>query len=198
MAKLLISYEDLYRLYVDDGKSFKEIAFIYKCSNQTICNRLKEYNIQARDTYSHFVGTKQSDEHKSKRALKLTGVKRPGIGGRKSGFVSPIKGMSKFLNPDIITNGLAKDKHWNWKGGISKENILIRQSSEYKNWRQSVFIRDNWICQNCFLKKRQIEAHHIEHFAMNISARFNLNNGITLCKSCHSQFHKKVLNNVSQ
>ncbi|GAB4023269.1 hypothetical protein GCM10028808_73190 [Spirosoma migulaei] len=92
-----------------------------------------------------------------------------------------------------------------WKGGISKLNNLIRALPQYRIWRQSVFIRDNFICQHCHSKTKQsratIEADHIYGFAK-IIKEFNINsledalvcsrlwdieNGRTLCKSCHKK-----------
>ncbi len=45
------------------------------------------------------------------------------------------------------------EKHWNWQGGITPENRLVRHSKEYEAWRQAVFERDklqalrqSWCC----------------------------------------------------
>jgi len=39
--------------------------------------------------------------------------------------------------------------HSCWKGGISKENSLIRGSIQMKLWREAIFKRDNFTCQYC-------------------------------------------------
>ena len=36
-----------------------------------------------------------------------------------------------------------------------------------------------------------LNAHHIKNWADNPDDRFDLNNGITLCEKCHSEFHRK-------
>ncbi|KKM73278.1 hypothetical protein LCGC14_1412110 [marine sediment metagenome] len=38
--------------------------------------------------------------------------------------------------------------HYNWKGGITPLNLKIRGSIKWKIWRESIFKRDNHICQN--------------------------------------------------
>ena len=37
----------------------------------------------------------------------------------------------------------------------------------------------------------RILAHHLESFADNIDARFELDNMVTLCEGCHISFHKE-------
>jgi len=86
---------------------------------------------------------------------------------------------------------LAGDKNPNWKGGITPENKRIRQSIEYHLWRESVFARDNWTCQRCKKKGINLHAHHILNFSKYIKIRLAIDNGITLCKKCHYEFHKK-------
>ena len=71
-----------------------------------------------------------------------------------------------------------------WKGGITRENERLRKSIEYKLWRKAVFERDNHICIWCGFKG-YVEADHIKPFAYFPELRFAIDNGRTLCKSCH-------------
>lgn len=83
---------------------------------------------------------------------------------------------------------MAKEKHWNWKGGISSEELKIRKSSKYNSWRNKVLKRDKETCQICG-SEINIIAHHIKNFSDNLNLRFNINNGIALCRSCHVRLH---------
>jgi 5-methylcytosine-specific restriction endonuclease McrA len=67
---------------------------------------------------------------------------------------------------------------------------------KYKEWRSKVFARDNWTCQTCSGKSEigkpiYIEPHHIKGWAKYPKLRYELSNGVTLCKECHKLTHKK-------
>lgn len=71
-----------------------------------------------------------------------------------------------------------------------------RNSRDYKEWRLAVFERDNFTCQICHKSGCQLEAHHIERWVDNISRRYDVTNGITLCKECHKEVHRGEIKNV--
>ncbi|KKR46075.1 MAG: HNH endonuclease domain protein [Parcubacteria group bacterium GW2011_GWB1_40_14] len=72
-----------------------------------------------------------------------------------------------------------------WRGGITPINHIIRQSLEYRLWREAVFARDNYICQKCGQLGGNLEADHIKRFSEYPELRFAIDNGQTLCKACH-------------
>lgn len=78
-----------------------------------------------------------------------------------------------------------------WKGGITEENEKIRHSIEYFSWRNEVYKRDHYTCRICkkHCQKKDIVAHHIKLFADFPELRFSVDNGITLCRSCHRKIH---------
>jgi len=77
-----------------------------------------------------------------------------------------------------------------WKGGITDENHKIRSSIEFRLWRKAVFERDNFTCQKTGIKGGYLVAHHINNFAEYPELRFAIDNGITLSKQTHYNFHK--------
>lgn len=73
----------------------------------------------------------------------------------------------------------------NWKGGISLLDVRFRQTEGYKEWRFSVFERDNFTCIKCGINKCFIIADHIKPFSIFPELRLNIENGQTLCINCH-------------
>lgn len=86
----------------------------------------------------------------------------------------------------------ARENHWNWKGGVTEERQRMRQSEEYRRWRDAVFRRDRWTCQMCGYKGHKIVAHHIIPVSERPDLAFDPSNGITLCRSCHKRLHYGV------
>lgn len=78
--------------------------------------------------------------------------------------------------------------HWNWQNGLSTKNHLIRNSAKYKSWAKSVKERDNYTCQLCNKKGGELHSDHIKPFCNHPELRFDLENGRTLCKSCHNEY----------
>lgn len=58
-------------------------------------------------------------------------------------------------------------------------------------WRNSIFKRDNYMCVICGKNSKNLNAHHKNGYHWDIDNRYNIDNGVTLCKECHRKFHKK-------
>jgi hypothetical protein len=72
-----------------------------------------------------------------------------------------------------------------WKTFNVPEFKKIRNSKEYKLWRNAVFSRDNWTCKFCNKHGGNMEADHIKPFSDYPELRFAIDNGRTLCVDCH-------------
>ena len=72
-----------------------------------------------------------------------------------------------------------------WKGDAVNENRRARDCFEYDNWRKLVFEKNDYVCQCCGIRGGRLNAHHIKDFANYKELRYVVDNGITLCSSCH-------------
>ena len=66
----------------------------------------------------------------------------------------------------------------------------MRKSKEYKEQQQQVFKKDFYCCKIC-KSKEDINAHHLFGQKEYPDKRFDVDNGVTLCKKCHILVHKK-------
>lgn len=90
----------------------------------------------------------------------------------------------------------SKENHPCWRHDWSEKERLESQNRSHnpklKDWRLSVYSRDNYSCQICKDNKGgNLIAHHLESWSSNKELRFDLENGITLCENCHNRFHKE-------
>ena len=84
----------------------------------------------------------------------------------------------------------AGENHPGWNHNLTNEHRQhTRQYPEYKEWRNTVLKRDNYTCQKCFKLGGKLTAHHLESYADNPELRTTLSNGVTLCETCHNNFH---------
>jgi len=90
---------------------------------------------------------------------------------------------------DISMSG---ENSYNWNPARTNEERESRrklQNLELHRWRGAVFGRDNKACQKCHEVGREIHAHHILPWSKFPEVRFDVDNGITFCKSCHQRYH---------
>lgn len=97
----------------------------------------------------------------------------------KRGQPSPMKGK-----PFPQLRG---EKNGNWNGGTGTERHQAMGKIEYVLWRTSIFMRDDYTCQQCLVRGGELNADHIKPWALYPELRYAIDNGRTLCVSCHRQ-----------
>lgn len=76
-----------------------------------------------------------------------------------------------------------------WNPNLTdEERECTRNYSEYNQWRVAVYERDNYTCQ-CCSKGKHLNAHHKDGYHWCVERRTDVTNGVTLCESCHIEFH---------
>ena len=59
-----------------------------------------------------------------------------------------------------------------------------------KLWGKVIFKRDGYRCQQCGNRKGMLDPHHIIRKSKGNAPKYDIQNGVCLCRSCHSKFHK--------
>lgn len=130
----------------------------------------------------YMLGKKQTDETKEKISKALSGRKLS---------------EEHKLNMSLSRRG---EKCCAWKGGTTALVKQIRKNYKYRQWRDDVFMRDEFTCQECG-HRGILNAHHIRSFsiileeyeitnleeALLCDELWNINNGITFCEECHEK-----------
>ena len=122
----------------------------------------------------------------------------PGLIGKANPNYSRIEKICKQCGNQFIVKNYRKDEaefcsrpcSYKFRDkGLTSINYRIRRSAEFKNWRELVFERDDWTCLKCLERGGSLHPHHIQNFSENEEIRFNIDNGATLCRECHYDFH---------
>lgn len=89
---------------------------------------------------------------------------------------------------EIASKTHSGENSYRWKGGITPQTMADR-SKLGQSINPLVRERDDYTCQECSQYGGQLEVHHIFDFSNYPELRFELYNLITLCKTCHDNFH---------
>lgn len=145
-------------------------------------------------------GKKCTKETREKLRLSHLGKKQPREQIEKR--LATFKRIGFILIPPSHKGKTYKEIYGdNWKNEIEKRRKTHKetfdkkgrkthrshhvQDTNYKNWRKSVFSRDDFTCQICYIKGYRLHADHIKSWAKYPELRFELSNGRTLCEACH-------------
>lgn len=148
------------------------------------CRHVKERK-SLKGRTSSFRGKKHTQASKKKMS-----IARKGNQNRKGKPFTP--DQLEYLRQQTIKATPRGKDHPNWKGGMTREQYRDRYglTPEYIVWRRSVYQRDNYTCQHCGDSRGgNLNAHHIKEWSKYPDHRYELDNGITLCVTCHRKVH---------
>jgi hypothetical protein len=157
---------------------------------------------------NHGAMLKVNENYQTAITLRDTSGSKNSMFGKKASIATRQK-MSASRTGKTGVNATA------WKGGKRSLNERLKRAlGKRYNWSRRVFARDGYQCTRC-PHKGALDAHHLEPFARIIKrllplsptadaelqfewllhhpdiADPNLENGVTLCRSCHRKAHHR-------
>lgn len=129
---------------------------------------------------------------KGKKRPEITGVNSKVWRGGETGLMCIVCGNPYFVERGRINTAKYCSFRCYWidkDRGLTPKNEKGRKIRKYREWRTSVFTRDGFRCQICKKVGGKLNAHHIKNYSIFKNLRYDVNNGITLCLSCHKICH---------
>jgi len=201
--------------YVAKEKSASQIAKEINCCHATILRKLKKFNIPTRSRSELSSGTKNPmwgrpspmrgitgrNHHRwgKKHSVKSRKKISKSLTGKKLLEKTKIKisrahtGMRHSLESRKKMSEIKLAKRPSDFADMRVENKRIRMSYESREWRKKVFERDDYTCLICKTRGGDLCPHHILPFIDYPQYRFDVGNGLTLCKKDHLILHRKTM-----
>jgi len=182
-----------FKLGIDDGAKEVGISIAHK-NNVVFAGNIKLRQDVSRKVLqrSQYRRTRRSRKLRHRQARFLNrGTKGwipPSIKQKKDSIIRVVNDLKKRIN---ITECVVEQGRFDTSSMAKGYKLIGReyQKSDYEGntWRQKVLWRDNYKCQYCGATEN-LQVHHIIYKSKGGSN--SISNGITLCKTCHSNLHK--------
>jgi hypothetical protein len=182
---LLLDADWLRKKYIDENLSIQKIADSIDNKYHAVRIALLKANIQMKP--QRIYGEVKPRDTK--------GSKHSGWKGGKPKCKDCNQKTVNYGTPRCWTCYLAHNRGENHHAfkheKISPENVTIRNSQQYRDWRNAIFAKYDYRCGLCSVRTKNLNAHHLDSFHAFPEKRFDLNNGICLCNEHHRDFHRQ-------
>lgn len=181
----------LNRKYWDEElntRQIAELAYGKRKNGPNISGWMKKLDIPIRDR-SSAVALQWKDNQQ--RRVETSELAKKNIGTNSKGRQNLIAIMQTREYKEKMSKVNSGERNYNWNPNLTNEERMIKRDYHgYKEWRKNVFERDKYTCQICGGNKGgNLVAHHLNGYHWDKNARVDINNGVTLCESCHKDFH---------
>lgn len=107
--------------------------------------------------------------------------------------MTPTDFLSRRRCPECSLIGRSGEGHWKYNPNLTEKERQRRDqfNGELRKWRSIIFDRDDYTCRHCKKSGGKLNAHHLNSWDKHPDDRFEITNGVTLCETCHRNFHKE-------
>lgn len=181
-------------------RDIAEIVYDNRKNSPSILGWMKRFGIESRDrSEAVALQWEGNDERRKQQAEYVKDHMGAGTPSRKR-LIEVMQTKEYKLKHSISKTGerngmfgVTGKLHPKWNENRTHEQRKIdRQLPEHAKWRKAVMGRDRFTCQVCgYNKGGRLVAHHLNGYNWDIENRTNPDNGVTLCETCHLDFHKE-------
>ncbi|MBS4222407.1 HNH endonuclease [Lederbergia citrea] len=184
----------LYHQYVELNKGYTVIAKELGVSYTTILSRILYFGWKVKGHKDIDKGApRRGKKHKEVSLIKIRETRQ------RKRIITSCFHCQKSIELVLSIYKRSENSFCNRDCFISylKENRVICEditdSAAYKEWRLRVYKRDRYRCKmpGCGSQSRDIAAHHIYPKKKYPEKKYEISNGITLCRSCHEKTYGK-------
>ncbi|HEC63774.1 MAG TPA: hypothetical protein ENI23_00605 [bacterium] len=79
--------------------------------------------------------------------------------------------------------------HPRWNPNLSEEARAFGWTAESAKWSRAILRAADWTCQLCNKRGTNLSAHHLFNSADHPDKKYDRNNGISICREHHLDFH---------
>lgn len=104
-------------------------------------------------------------------------------------FGIPRRSHSEALR---LSGAVSGERNPAWNGGTTPERQRLYKTGAWKESVRAAFARDGYRCRICGAPKtrpKSLHTHHIKPWSSAPDSRFDVDNLVTLCASCHRWVH---------
>lgn len=179
-----VGEERLSYLYLTKQKSFRKISQITGVNIKTLRKMARHFKIPIRHGSEAVKTQWENNQERKKYQAEILNKNRPDEAWNK--------GLTKNDHSSLQKISEQRNGKGNpcYKDGSTPYYKRLRTQSPHRKWSRTVKKRDGYKCTKCGNRK-QLHAHHIKSFRKDTELRYDVDNGITLCKDCHWNLHRK-------
>lgn len=180
--------DTLYRLYVVERIPANKIAQrIPGIDEARVLLLLERYGIERRDRAAHLGGWNKGRPLPESSKRRLSELAKQRTGNKSPRFGAKLEADTKAKISSALVGRFRGEENPRYKPDAAhKFRVVLSARFEYKEWRKSVYARDNYTCQMCGKPGRgDLQCHHIKTLQHYPELATDVANGITLCVGCH-------------
>lgn len=193
---------EVVRLYVEEQMAGDVIARRFGCTSRPVYNVLRAAGVKIR----HHNDTKRGKPSKNRIDLdpdvvaSMYAVKFNSAQTIADQFGVSHQVVHRILREQGIprkpmgeSRDMSGENSPNWRPWITPEEREQRRDMyQQKLWRDKVYARDEYACKCCGDSRGgNLHAHHVIPHSADRGLAWEVWNGLTMCETCHTSFHKQ-------